>query len=91
MHHDKCSQESHQKIPTLKANLFMTMVHCLSAQFISHIKHFVILYYNGFDRFVHTSYIYFDRLYLFKFKCIYIICKVSRLDMYTVHMHYMYR
>lgn len=73
MHHDKCSQEGHQKIPALKANLFMTMVHCLSAQFISHIKYFVILYYNGFDRFVHTSYIYFDRLYLFKFKCIYIL------------------
>lgn len=51
------SSYHYQKIPTSKVNLFMTMVHCLSAQFISHIKYFVISYYNGFDRFVHISYI----------------------------------
>lgn len=35
----------------------MTTVHCLSAQFISHIKYSAISYYSGFDRFVHISYI----------------------------------
>lgn len=51
------SSYHYYKIPTLKANLFMTVVHCLSTQFISYIKYFAILYYSGFGRFVHIAYI----------------------------------